>query len=75
MWRVCVFVVIATLGVIYSPLILQAGVTEPWFLGLPYTLWTTMLGAFAIVVVTAIAAYFRPTDIHEDDRSQTGSSE
>ena len=74
-WRVCIFFVLAILGAIYSPLILQAGVIEPWFLGLPYTLWTTVLGAFAIVLVTAVAAYFQPTDANAEDRPQTGCSE
>ncbi|MGR8950321.1 MAG: hypothetical protein ACU84Q_19935 [Gammaproteobacteria bacterium] len=60
-WLVCIWLVVLIIVVIYSPLVLRAGVTEPWIFGLPFTLWATLLGAFSIVIITAIAAYWRPS--------------
>ena len=70
-WLVCIWLVVLIIAVIYSPLILRSGVTEPWIFGLPFTLWTTLVGAFSIVIITAIAALCRPSsDEFGDSRAQ-----
>ncbi len=60
-WTRCIWLIMIIMATIYSPLVLRPGVTEPWVLGLPYTLWASLLGAFSIVLITAIAAYWRPS--------------
>lgn len=61
------------LAITYSPLVLREGVSEPWLLGLPRTLWASLATAFGIVALTAIGAAVLPHDEPSDDRADTGS--
>ena len=70
-WRACIVATCVLLAVTYSPLVLRAHVTEPWLFGLPRTLWASLLTAFGIVLVTAIAALVLPIDEISSDRLDT----
>ena len=59
-WRICCIIVLSILVLTYSPLVLKPHTVDPWLFGLPFTLWSTLASAFSIVLVTAIAAFFRP---------------
>lgn len=57
-------VIIALLLVVitFTPLILRPGKTEPGFLSLPYTLWTSMLITIVLVILTYLASKVQDKD-------------
>jgi hypothetical protein len=64
-WRLCVIAAIALSALAFSPFILAPGVAEPSLAGVPWTLWTSILIAFALIVVTAVGAWTHPA--RDDD--------
>lgn len=64
-WRLCVAAVLVILAVTYSPLILNEGKISPSFLHLPFSLWTTMIFAILLVILTYIGGKALP-DNEED---------
>jgi hypothetical protein len=51
-WILCVAAVITIVLITYTPLIIPAGQSEPFFMSLPYTLWITILLTIVLVVLT-----------------------
>lgn len=54
-WQLCVAAVILIIIVTFSPLIIAPGKINPFLFGLPYTLWTGMLLAIVLVIITLVA--------------------
>ncbi len=46
----------------FTPLVIPAGVPEPWVLGMPRTLWAGVLVTMALVFLTYLATRFSPSD-------------
>ena len=53
-WKLCCTVFYILSGLTFSPLILSPGRTEPSLGGVPYTLWTTVVLGFALLLLTFI---------------------
>lgn len=66
-WPACVVAAGLLLALAYSPWVLAPGVTEPWLWGLPRTLWSGLMIAFGIVVVTAIGVWVYPRGERGDE--------
>lgn len=68
LWRASIGAVVFLTALCLSPIILTPGRYEPTFAGIPYTLWTSILIAIAIVVVTFIGIYVHPGDDGPEDK-------
>lgn len=53
----------------YSPLMLPAGIYKPMLMGLPYTLWTSILITISLVVLTYIGSKVHPGNDEEEGES------
>jgi hypothetical protein len=65
LWRICVAAVILIVAVTFSPAIIQPGKVHPSVLGLPFTLWTSILTTIALVVLTYLGGRVSPNDEEE----------
>jgi len=65
LWRICVGAVILVIAVTFSPLIIQPGKINPSVLGMPFTLWTSILTTIALVVLTYLGGRVSPNDEEE----------
>lgn len=59
-WQICCVAVILLAGVTFTPLIIPANTWQPELFGVPYTLWTGFLLAWAFVGLTYIATRVHP---------------
>lgn len=65
LWRIYVATVILIVVITFSPLIITPGKIKPALLGLPFTLWTTILTTIALVVLTYLGGRVSPNDEEE----------
>jgi Cu/Ag efflux pump CusA len=65
-WTACVILVVIIVVLGYTPLMIPRGVTKPSFLGLPYSLWTSLLGTVVLVGLTFIGAKVHPGSDREE---------
>ena len=65
LWRIYVIAVILIITVTFSPLIIAPGKIDPSVLGMPFTLWTTILTTIALVVLTYLGGRVSPNDEEE----------
>jgi hypothetical protein len=66
LWRIYVAAVILIVALTFSPLIITPGKIKPSALGLPFTLWTTILTTIALVVLTYLGGRVSPNDEEEN---------
>ena len=59
-WIICVILVVGLIILAYTPLMLPNGVYKPTILGIPYSLWTSVLITIALVVLTYIGSKVHP---------------
>ena len=59
-WRILTLLVPLIIVLAYTPLFIPVGVYMPKLLGLPYTLWTSMLLTVVLVALTMIGAKYHP---------------
>ncbi len=50
----------------FSPLVIPHGVTEPWFLSMPRTLWLGILISILLAILTLVAAFTIKTQDEKD---------
>jgi len=65
LWRICVAAVIFIIAVTFSPLIIAPGKIAPSLMGIPFTLWTSIVTTIALVVLTYIGGRVSPNDEEE----------
>lgn len=66
--RRAVYAVAILLSIVtFTPLVIPHGTYEPWFLGMPRTLWMGILITIALVFITFLAGRYSPEDIEEQD--------
>ena len=65
LWRICVTAVILVIAVTFSPFIIAPGKINPSVLGMPFTLWTSILTTIALVVLTYLGGRVSPNDEEE----------
>ena len=58
-WRICCALVILLSILSFTPLVIPVGISKPFFLGMPYTLWVGMLIAFLLVFLVFIGTKVR----------------
>lgn len=62
-WWICCAAVLLLSVLTFTPLVMPLGVHEPTLLGVPYTLWTSILLTIALVGLTYWATQvYPPTD-------------
>ena len=52
----------------FTPLVIPYGIYKPEFLGLPYSLWMSILISLGLVVLTFIASRLYPESDSEDKK-------
>jgi hypothetical protein len=67
-WRLTAAAVIAVSALSFTPLVLDPVDAEPWLLGMPHTLWASMLVAIVLVVLAWVGARVHPESDAEEDR-------
>lgn len=60
LWRLCVVAVVFITVAIYSPLITKTGKIEPSVLGLPFSLWTSILLTIIVVFLSYLGGLVLP---------------
>ena len=65
LWNLYVAAVILIIAITFSPLIIAPGKIDPSVLGMPFTLWTTILTTIALVVLTYLGSRVSPNDEEE----------
>lgn len=65
-WRICVVLVVLLIILAFTPLMLPHGIYKPMLMGLPYTLWSSMLITVALVVLTFIGSKVHPGSDEEE---------
>jgi hypothetical protein len=68
-WKICVILVVILVVLGYTPLMIPRDVYKPMLLGIPYSLWTSMLVTVALVVLTFIGAKVHPGSDKEETKS------
>ena len=56
-WRLIVGAVLFCLALQFSPWVLDQNKFEPYFLGMPFTLWFGILITLLLVLLTAVGGY------------------
>ena len=59
-WKICVILVIVLVVLGYTPLMIPRDAYKPMLLGIPYSLWTSILATIALVALTYIGAKVHP---------------
>lgn len=67
-WWVCCAAIFLLSVLTFTPLVMPLGEHEPMLLGVPYTLWTSILVTIALVALTYWATQLYPPT---DDRRET----
>lgn len=68
-WRLCVFLVVLLIILAYTPLMLPEGIYKPMILGIPYSLWTSILITMALVALTYVGSKVHPGSDEEEEKS------
>lgn len=59
-WKLCIAGVVLLSVITFTPLVMPAGVSKPMFLGMPRTLWSSILIYFGFVLLTLIGVRVYP---------------
>lgn len=59
-WRLCCLAFVALSALSFTPLVIPPGITEPMFGNLPRSLWSGILIAFAILILTLAGVLVHP---------------
>ena len=59
-WKICVVLVIILVVLGYTPLMIPRDTYKPMLLGIPYSLWTSILATIALVALTYVGAKVHP---------------
>jgi hypothetical protein len=68
-WQTCVVLVVILVVLGYTPFMIPKGVYKPILLGIPYSLWTSILVTIALVILTFIGAKVHPGSDKEETES------
>ncbi len=66
LWKICCASAVVLAVLTFTPVITPSGVAEPELLGMPYTLWTGIVQAILLIVLTYIGTIIRSRMEKED---------
>lgn len=69
-WKLCCVGVFLLSALTFTPLIMPAGSFDPMLAGVPYTLWTTILIGFALLLLTFIGSRVHGGQDSSDGKEQ-----
>ena len=69
-WRLCCVAVVVLWILTLTPVVKPEGVFSPKLMGLPYTLWMSMLVAFLMVLLTYIGSKVHPSRFKDEEEGQ-----
>ena len=69
-WRLCCVGVVGLSLVSFTPLVIPTGTVDPFVFSLPRTLWSGLLVAFLILVLTFIGVLVHPDGASRSEREQ-----
>ncbi|MCK5821841.1 MAG: hypothetical protein KAH17_08140 [Bacteroidales bacterium] len=59
-WKICIGIFIILTVISFTPLVIPQNVYKPEIFGIPYTLWTSFLLTFALVILTYVGMRLHP---------------
>ena len=65
-WQICGALVISMVVLTFTPVITPKGVADPFFLGMPYTLWSGILLSLILLGLTIVGSLVHPGRDHKD---------
>lgn len=65
-WYGCVAAVLTIIIITFTPVVIPAGKSEPYFLDMPYSLWLTFLLTLALVGFTFVGGRVLPQDKEDE---------
>ena len=68
-WTLCTALVIVILVLGYTPLMIPDGIYKPMILGIPYSLWTSMLVTGVLVALTYVGSKVHPGSDEGEEES------
>lgn len=60
LWTLCRLSVLIIVILIFTPLVVPAHTSDPFFLGMPYSLWMGLLVSFLLLALTVIGSWVHP---------------
>ena len=67
-WRIFVALVFVLIVITFTPLIIPQGIYKPMVLGIPYTLWVSMLITIVLVLLTYLGSKVHPGKDDEEEQ-------
>lgn len=67
-WTATIWAFFVTALITFSPLIIPKGVSEPFILGLPRTIWAGLMVSVIFLIITAIAAWASKPEQKETEK-------
>ena len=59
-WKICCLLTIVISGAAFTSLVIPSNEMNPWFLGMPYTLWSGILVSIALLILVFVGALVHP---------------
>ncbi len=63
-WTLSRLAVLVIVVIIFTPLVIPSGKSDPFLLGMPYTLWMGLLISFVLLGLTIIGSWVHPGRDH-----------
>jgi len=68
LWRIYAALVCLIIVITFTPLIIPQGIYKPTVLGIPYTLWVSMLITIVLVLLTYLGSKVHPGKDEEEEQ-------
>jgi len=68
-WRICTAAVVFLTILVFTPLVIPAGIYAPGLFGIPLSLWTSFIITVLLVAITFIGTKVHPGNDEKEDLS------
>jgi len=60
LWNLCRIAVAVVTVIIFTPLVIPSGQSEPFLFGMPYTMWMGLVVTFILLALTVLGSFVHP---------------
>ncbi len=60
LWNLCRIAVAVVTVIVFTPLVIPSGESEPFLFGMPYTMWMGLLVSFVLLALTVLGSFVHP---------------
>lgn len=68
-WKICIAAVVFLTILVFTPLVIPAGIHKPGLFGIPLSLWTSFIITVLLVAITFIGTKVHPGNEEKEDLS------